>query len=238
MRKMYYALLFATAIPLMTGCAQKQAVPETAAVTETAAATEAVKDTETEGLSDESSCMDDETPGLYVGQSGVVTAIDAESGAIRIKGVIEGSKEEEELVLNTDAKTVFYDIAADKKAELSALKVGDEIQSMVSIAFTSSLPPQTFAYAVFLNVEDKLIPGYAELASVRKIGEQLILTDSSKLSWVISADTELRRLSDGGQLKEEELKEGVSCLIWPSTEAVSEHPDAGIATEKLVLIDN
>lgn len=229
MRKMYYALLLATAIPLMSGCTQKQAAPETAAATENMKDMEGAEDT---------AGLPDETSGLCTAQSGVVTAIDEKSGAISIKGMMEGSEKEEELVLNTDAKTAFYDIAADKKTELSMLKVGDEVHAMVSTAFTASLPPQTFAYAVFLNVGDQFIPEYAELTEARWVGEQVILTDSSRLSWIVSADTELRRLSDGGQLKEEELKKGARCLIWPSIEPVSEKMDAGIMTEKLVLIDN
>lgn len=239
MRKMYYVLLLATATALMSGCAQKQTAPETAA-SEAAKAAETVEATEaaeTAELPGETVCIDDEALVFCVAQPGVVTAIDAKSGAISIRGMLAGSGTEQELILNTDAKTAFYDIAAGKKAELSALKVGDEIQSMVSTAFASSLPPQTFAYAVFLNVGEELIPEYAELTSVQKDGEKLVLTDSSQLRWVISADTELRRLSDGGQLKGEELKEGVCCLIWPALEAVSENPDAGLATEKLVLID-
>ena len=99
---------------------------------------------------DETGNTNEDMAGESLLQWGKIISVDKESGQIVIEDknmpAEEGNADFNKIVLNTSGdKTAIVNAETGEKVSIDDLKEGDEIYAWVSIAFTASEHPQTFA---------------------------------------------------------------------------------------------
>lgn len=177
-------------------------------------------------------------------QWGKIISVDKESGQIVIEDknmpAGEGDSNLNKIVLNTSGdKTAVVNAETGAKVSMDDLKEGDEIYAWVSIAFASSEPPQTFAYAILTNIGAMTPPKYIGVASVEKTDAGLFLTDTMDEKWDLT-DVESKNITayeDGKEIDPTTIKANSTCLVWPANVPVTEGSDKTVlkATRLIVL---
>ena len=185
---------------------------------------------------------DDEIAGQSLLQLGKVISVDKESGQILIEDknlpAGEGDSNLNKMALNTSAdSTAFINAETGAKVSIDDLKEGDEIYAWVSIAFTTSEPPQTFAYVIATNIGAMTPPKYIGVTSVEKTDAGLFLTDSMDEKWDLTNidATNITAYADGSQVDPTTIKANSTCLVWPDNVPVTANTDAIKATRLIVL---
>ena len=157
-----------------------------------------------------------------VREYGTIGSIDTENKQV----VFEAAKTDEngndagkeEIVLHILDGTPIVDAATGLPVALSDLKAGSAAYAWHSQAMTRSLPPQTNAIALVVNIPaDFAAPQYVVVQSVQK--EQngaLVFTDQDGNRWAASEETtEVSPYLTRNIVKLSDVQEGSRCLIWP-----------------------
>lgn len=121
-----------------------------------------------------------------------------------------------EYVMNLSSETVWIDSANHTAADSSHIQKGERIYVFHSAVETSSLPPQSAAFAIVRNVPvDAGCAQYHEVEAVSRVNGRLtITTDCGGL--LISADdqTKLTRYGDGTRMTIKDIQVGDRIMAW------------------------
>lgn len=131
---------------------------------------------------------------------------------------------EMEVALNISEATLVLDAKTGYMGNLEDLKEGDFVYVYYSPAMTRSLPPQSFATAVIMNIEkDETHP---ELFTIKEVvsssdDEVRILNEEGDLIATISKDTTLLPFKTKQMLTLQDIEVGTQLFIWYEIVALS-----------------
>lgn len=150
--------------------------------------------------------------GDFVLESGTVTEGDGFGMQLRIK-----SAAHDELIFTIEEKTPTIDATTGASTKKETIKAGVPVYAWVSPAYTTSLPPQTAAQVLFVNVKDEsTLPVVAEIAKVTSKGDVISLTATNGSKWTFGKDIEIgmHPVAAMGKTDATALKKGVKILLW------------------------
>ena len=150
--------------------------------------------------------------GDFVLESGTVTEGDGFGMQLRIK-----SAAHDELIFTIEEKTPTIDATTGASTKKETIKAGVPVYAWVSPAYTTSLPPQTAAQVLFVNVKDEsTLPVVAEIAKVTSKGDVISLTATNGSKWTFGKDIEIgmHPVAAMGKADATALKKGVKILLW------------------------
>ena len=169
-----------------------------------------------------------------IAQMGTITSDDVSGNqiGIEVKGATE--KDTQEIVLNVDENTPVVDAQTGMKVERSQLTKGTEVFAWVSNTFTASMPPQTTAYVILINVKDGVLPNYLEVDNIEKGESETILSDKPGAKWSVDNNLVPISLKDGKETTFDSIQKDSKCLVWPSNE---QGKDGAIKVDKLLVLN-
>lgn len=148
----------------------------------------------------------------FVLESGTVTEGDGFGMQLRIK-----SAAHDEVIFNIQEKTPTIDATTGASTKKAAIKTGVPVYAWVSPAYTASLPPQTAAQVLFVNVHDEsALPVLAEIAEIDSKDDVISLTATNGSKWTFSKNIEIgmHPVAAMGKADAAALKKGVKILLW------------------------
>lgn len=162
---------------------------------------------------------------LLTDEAGTLTGLRMESDA---KG---------EWVFHIDADTLGLDSGAGTPVNLSDLKVGDGVYVFHSAAATMSLPPQSYAEAIVVNIPMDV--STAMLHTVEAVqqnadGSLMITTDRGGLHLTVGKDAQYLDYKGRQIMGADDLRVGTRIFAWYT--GVMESYPAQSSTEKLMIV--
>lgn len=227
----------------MTACSSTKnevvtSEPETPAVTSTpeeAEETEETIATETPETSEGEETEDVEEMPASETYFGTVASIekDEEGNVISISLT---SEENGDYVMNVTDNTVWVDAVEKVKASQEDLAEGETIYVYHSPVSTRSLPPQSEAFAVVLNVPQDIAVGvYHEVEDIVTNGEIFtITTDNGGLYLNVTSDTQVKDYTTGESAEIGNVDRGDRIIAWYDAVAMS-YPGQANVSDILVL---
>lgn len=227
----------------MTACSSTEnevvtSEPETPAVTSTPEEAEEPIATETPETSEGEETEDvedaEEMPASET-YFGTVESIekDEEGNVISISLT---SEENGDYVMNVTENTVWVDAVEKVKASQEDLTDGETIYVYHSPVSTRSLPPQSEAFAVVLNVpQDTAVGVYHEVEDIVTNGEIFtITTDNGGLYLNVTSDTQVKDYTTGESAEIGNVDRGDRIIAWYDAVAMS-YPGQANVSDILVL---
>lgn len=209
--------------------------PETPAVTSTPEEAEETIATETPETSEGEETEDVEKMPASETYFGTVASIekDEEGNVISISLT---SEENGDYVMNVTDNTVWVDAVEKVKASQEDLTDGETIYVYHSPVSTRSLPPQSEAFAVVLNVPQDIAVGvYHEVEEVTTTeNETRLLTNNGGLYLIISDETAVKDYETGEVADISAVAEGDRVIAWYDAVAMS-YPGQANVSDILVL---
>ena len=150
--------------------------------------------------------------GDFVLESGTVTEGDGFGMQLRIK-----SAAHDEVIFTIEEKTPTIDATTGASTKKETIKAGVPVYAWVSPAYTTSLPPQTAAQVLFVNVKDEsTLPVLAEIAEIDSKDDVISLTATNGSKWTFSKNIEIgmHPVAAMGKADAAALKKGVKILLW------------------------
>lgn len=150
--------------------------------------------------------------GDFVLESGTVTEGDGFGTQLRIK-----SDMNDEVIFNIEEKTPTIDAMTSASTKKATVKTGVPIYAWVSPEYTASLPPQTAAQVLFVNVQDTAsLPVLVEIAEVDAKGDVISLTATNGSKWTFNKNIEIgmHPVAAKGKTDAAALKKGIKILLW------------------------
>ena len=224
----------------MTACSSTQnevvtSEPETPAVTSTPEEAEEPIATETPETSDGEETEDVEEMPASETYFGTVESIekDEEGNVISISLT---SEENGDYVMYVTDNTVWVDAVEKVKASQEDLTEGETIYVYHSPVSTRSLPPQSEAFAVVLNVPQDIAVGvYHEVEEVTTTeNDTRLLTNNGGLYLIISDETAVKDYETGEIADISAVAEGDRVIAWYDAVAMS-YPGQANVSDILVL---
>lgn len=224
----------------MTACSSTKnevvtSEPETPAVTSTPEEAEEPIATETPETSEGEETEDAEEMPASETYFGTVASIekDEEGNVISISLTYE---ENGDYVMNVTDNTVWVDAVEKVKASQEDLTEGETIYVYHSPVSTRSLPPQSEAFAVVLNVPQDIAVGvYHEVEEVTTTeNETRLLTNNGGLYLIISDETAVKDYETGEVADISAVAEGDRVIAWYDAVAMS-YPGQANVSDILVL---
>lgn len=224
----------------MTACSSTKngvvtSEPETPAVTGTPEEAEEPIATETPETSDGEETEDVEEMPASETYFGTVESIekDEEGNVISISLT---SEENGDYVMNVTENTVWVDAVEKVKASQEDLAEGDTIYVYHSPVSTRSLPPQSEAFAVVLNVPQDIAVGvYHEVEEVTTTeNDTRLLTNNGGLYLIISDETAVKDYETGEVADISAVSDGDRVIAWYDAVAMS-YPGQANVSDILVL---
>lgn len=224
----------------MTACSSTQnevvtSEPETPAVTSTPEEAEEPIATETPETSEGEETEDVEEMPASETYFGTVESIekDEEGNVISISLT---SEENGDYVMNVTDNTVWVDAVEKVKASQEDLTEGETIYVYHSPVSTRSLPPQSEAFAVVLNVPKDIAVGvYHEVEEVTTTeNDTRLLTNNGGLYLIISDETAVKDYETGEIADISAVAEGDRVIAWYDAVAMS-YPGQANVSDILVL---
>lgn len=224
----------------MTACSSTKnevvtSEPETPVVTSTPEKTEEPITTETPETSEGEETEDVEEMPASETYFGTVESIekDEEGNVISISLT---SEENGDYVMNVTDNTVWVDAVEKVKASQEDLTEGETIYVYYSPVSTRSLPPQSEAFAVVLNVPQDIAVGvYHEVEEVTTTeNDTRLLTNNGGLYLVISDETAVKDYETGEVADISAVAEGDHVIAWYDAVAMS-YPGQANVSDILVL---
>lgn len=134
-----------------------------------------------------------------VAKWGTIASVDEENNRIHFNSNEYFVDEEgnytdtvQEIVLNLTDSTPILDAETLMPVQLSDIDLTANVYVWVSQAMTMSLPPQTAAQVIIVNVpEDASAPMYVVAKEVEKTDDGVIITDQDGVKWRADADTQV-----------------------------------------------
>lgn len=209
--------------------------PETPAVTSTPEEAEEPIATETPETSEGEETEDVEEMPASETYFGTVASIekDEEGNVISISLT---SEENGDYVMNVTDNTVWVDAVEKVKTSQEDLTEGETIYVYHSPVSTRSLPPQSEAFAVVLNVPQDIAVGvYHEVEEVTTTeNDTRLLTNNGGLYLVISDETAVKDYETGEVADISAVAEGDHVIAWYDAVAMS-YPGQANVSDILVL---
>lgn len=224
----------------MTACSSTKnevvtSEPETPAVTSTSEEAEEPIATETPETSEGEGTEDVEEMPASATYFGTVESIekDEEGNVISISLT---SEENGDYVMNVTDNTVWIDAVEKVKASQEDLTEGETIYVYHSPVSTRSLPPQSEAFAVVLNVPQDVTAGvYHEVEDIVTNGEIFtITTDNGGLYLNVTSDTQVKDYTTGEGAEIGNVDRGDRIIAWYDAVAMS-YPGQANVSDILVL---
>lgn len=224
----------------MTACSSTKnevvtSEPETPAVTSTPEEAEEPIATETPETSEGEETEDVEEMPASETYFGTVASIekDEEGNVISISLT---SEENGDYVMNVIDNTVWVDAVEKVKASQEDLAEGETIYVYHSPVSTRSLPPQSEAFAVVLNVPQDIAVGvYHEVEDIVTNGEIFtITTDNGGLYLNVTSDTQVKDYTTGESAEIGNVDRGDRIIAWYDAVAMS-YPGQANVSDILVL---
>lgn len=224
----------------MTACSSTKnevvtSEPETPAVTSTPEETEEPITAETPETSEGEETEDVEEMPASATYFGTVESIekDEEGNVISISLT---SEENGDYVMNVTDNTVWVDAVEKVKASQEDLTEGETIYVYHSPVSTRSLPPQSEAFAVVLNVPQDIAVGvYHEVEEVTTTeNDTRLLTNNGGLYLIISDETAVKDYETGDVADISAVAEGDHVIAWYDAVVMS-YPGQANVSDILVL---
>lgn len=224
----------------MTACSSTKnevvtSEPETPAVTSTPEETEETIVAETPETSEGEETEDVEEMPASETYFGTVESIekDEEGNVISISLT---SEENGDYVMNVTDNTVWVDAVEKVKASQEDLTKGETIYVYHSPVSTRSLPPQSEAFAVVLNVpQDVAVGVYHEVEDIVTNGEIFtITTDNGGLYLNVTSETQVKDYTTGESAEIGNVDRGDRIIAWYDAVAMS-YPGQANVSDILVL---
>lgn len=144
---------------------------------------------------------------------------EAETPVVAADGRETGETSVQEVLLLVNETTPIVDAASGQPVALSDVKEGQPAYAWHSRMMTRSLPPQTQAELLVVNVPaDYAAPQYVVVKSISRNENNgtLELTDQEGNRWAASAETStIEPWLTRNLVRLDDLQEGSRCLIWP-----------------------
>lgn len=228
----------------MTACSSTKnevvtSEPKTPAVTSTPEEAEEPIATETPETSEGEETEDVDVEEMPASETyfGTVASIkkDEEGNVVSISLT---SEENGDYVMNVTDNTVWVDTVDKVKASQEDLTEGETIYVYHSPVSTRSLPPQSEAFAVVLNVpQDVAVGVYHEVEEVTTTeNDTRLLTNNGGLYLVISDETAVKDYETGEIADISDVAEGDRVIAWYDAVAMS-YPGQANVSDILVLPD-
>ena len=224
----------------MTACSSTEnevvtSEPETPAVTSTPEEAEEPIATETPETSEGEETEDVEEMPASETYFGTVASIekDEEGNVISISLT---SEENGDYVMNVTDNTVWVDAVEKAKASQEDLTEGETIYVYHSPVSTRSLPPQSEAFAIVLNVPKDIAVGvYHEVEEVTTTeNDTRLLTNNGGLYLIISDETAVKDYETSEVADISAVAEGDHVIAWYDAVAMS-YPGQANVSDILVL---
>lgn len=168
-------------------------------------------------------------------RSGIASFVDSDTPRIMITAQ---DNENDTLVLNTDEQTLVLDAQTGDTKILSDIGDGDMICAYVSAATTMSIPPQSYAELILVNLDaSAFIPMYAEIDAVDGVSgsESVTLTTDMDINFVVNEDTQISPYLTRQLITKDTLIPGQKVLAWYSS--VQETSPAQADASKLLVFN-
>lgn len=224
----------------MTACSSTKnevvtSEPETPAVTSTPEEAEEPIATETPETSEGEETEDVEEMPASETYFGTVASIEKDEEG-NVVSVSLTSEENGDYVMNVTDNTVWVDAVEKVKASQEDLAEGDTIYVYHSPVSTRSLPPQSEAFAVVLNVPQDIAVGvYHEVEEVTTTeNDTRLLTNNGGLYLIISDETAVKDYETGEIADISDVAEGDRVIAWYDAVAMS-YPGQANVSDILVL---
>lgn len=223
----------------MTACSSTKnevvtSEPETPAVTSTPEEAEEPIATETPETSEGDGTEDAEEMPASETYFGTVASVekDEEGNVISISLT---SEENGDYVMNVTDNTVWVDAVEKVKSSQEDLTEGETIYVYHSPVSTRSLPPQSEAFAVVLNVSQDIAVGvYHEVEEVTNGEIFTITTDNGGLYLNVTSDTQVKDYTTGESAEIGNVDRGDRIIAWYDAVAMS-YPGQANVSDILVL---
>ena len=144
----------------------------------------------------------------------------------------------QQIQLNLSADTYYLDsktgLAVNPDTDI---KVGDEIYAYYSSAMTRSIPPQSAAYAIVVNLDEKAAPAHylvAEAVTKNDDGSVTVLAESGTILVTIAKDTPITPYLTKNIVTNQEIEVGTRLFAWYDQVALS-MPGQAHATKAVLL---
>lgn len=224
----------------MTACSSTEnevvtSEPETPAVTSTPEEAEEPIATETPETSEGEETEDVEEMPASETYFGTVASIEKDEEG-NVISVSLTSEENGDYVMNVTDNTVWVDAVEKVKASQEDLTEGETIYVYHSPVSTRSLPPQSEAFAVVLNVPQDIAVGvYHEVEEVTTTeNDTRLLTNNGGLYLIISDETAVKDYETGEVADISAVAEGDHVIAWYDAVAMS-YPGQANVSDILVL---
>lgn len=226
----------------MTACSSTKnevvtSEPKTPAVTSTPEGAEETVVAETPETSEGEETEDvDEMPASET-YFGTVASIEKDEEG-NVVSISLTSEENGDYVMNVSDNTVWVDAVEKVKASQEDLAEGETIYVYHSPVSTRSLPPQSEAFAVVLNVPQDIVVGvYHEVEDIVTNGEIFtITTDNGGLYLNVTSDTQVKDYTTGESAEIGNVDRGDRIIAWYDAVAMS-YPGQANVSDILVLPD-
>lgn len=148
--------------------------------------------------------------------TGSVAEIIKDSGFISALIITEGNDESTARRFNISDYTVVIDNESGTAESLSAIKVGDQVSVIASPMSTFSIPPQSPAYVILTNIQNKAPAKLLQTGPIsRKAdGTMTILDTENNYLVSITKDTILAPYRTKQIVFPEDIREGDYILVW------------------------
>lgn len=224
----------------MTACSSTKnevvtSEPKTPAVTSTPEEAEEPIATETPETSEGEETEDVEEMPVSETYFGTVESIEKD-GEGNVVSISLTSEENGDYVMNVTDNTVWVDAVEKVKASQEDLTEGDTIYVYHSPVSTRSLPPQSEAFAVVLNVPQDIAVGvYHEVEDIVTNGEIFtITTDNGGLYLNVTSETQVKDYTTGESAEIGNVDRGDRIIAWYDAVAMS-YPGQANVSDIIVL---
>jgi hypothetical protein len=167
----------------------------------------------------------------YPRMTGTIKEIDIENSRV----LIVNSENEQEILLRITDTTYVVDNTTRKSVALKNLTVGSMVYAWHSPVMTTSMPGQTNAYALVVNVAENKIPGqFFEVEKIEKTKDGYRLLNQAQDLFVnVPKNTKVAVFNSNKKVNVSTLKPGTKLLLW--YEFVLESYPAQTSTKDLMM---
>lgn len=179
------------------------------------------------------------TPLPYsVGLLGKVIEVNPGQIVVEYSESADGESKTSTWVLNIGEDTACVDNATGQAADIGEIKAGDTIYAYRSPIATFSLPPQSPALAILVNIGDS-VPAhlhFIESVTQRADGSIRFLSDNGSIYVTVDADTQLLPYRTKNIVTIDQLQPGSVVLAWYDVVLTSYPGQTGAS--RIVLLRN
>ena len=175
-------------------------------------------------------------PANHVGREAVVRSSQVKEGAGTVLVKTTG-EEEEEIQLHVDEHTVIMDNQSGLPVPADQIKAGDRVYVYHGPAMTFSLPPQTYAAAILVNLVEGSSPAHllaAEEVIKGSDGSVTVACDGGGMMVTLPADLPVRPLYTKNIVTNQDVILGTNFFAWYDMVALS-YPGRAQATKAVIL---